>query len=190
MSSRNSKPRQICVFCGAKNGASSDYTEFAEHLGAELTRQGIGLVYGGSRLGLMGSIARAVLAEGGSVVGIIPAHLVEKEKAAGANTQLYVVKTMHERKSLMYHLSDGFVALPGGFGTMDELLEIATWAKLSLHDKPIALANVGGYFESMLEWFDRAVADGFVTAEERRVVRSADTVEGILDHLHAKVAVP
>jgi cytokinin riboside 5'-monophosphate phosphoribohydrolase len=180
-------PSQICVFCGAKSGLFDGYTDFAERLGTELARQGIGLVYGGSRLGLMGTIAQAVLAEGGVVTGIIPAHLVDKEKVAGSNTQLYVVKNMHERKSLMYRLSDGFVALPGGFGTMDELLEIATWAKLNLHSKPITLANVGGYFESMLEWFDRAVADGFLTPGDRRLVRSADTVDGVLDQLRAEV---
>ncbi|MFI5587253.1 TIGR00730 family Rossman fold protein [Amycolatopsis sp. NPDC051758] len=187
MHSRNRKPAQICVFCGAKSGTFDGYTEFAERLGTELARQDIGLVYGGSRLGLMGSIAQAVLAEGGAVTGIIPAHLIEKEKAAGGNTQLFVVKSMHERKNLMYRLSDGFVALPGGFGTMDELLEIATWAKLSLHTKPITVANVDGYFDSVLTWFDRAVTDGFVGADERGLVRSAETVDEVLEHLHAGV---
>ncbi|HEX5406636.1 MAG TPA: TIGR00730 family Rossman fold protein [Pseudonocardiaceae bacterium] len=173
----------ICVFCGARNGTRGDYTDFAEQLGKELARQGVGLVYGGSERGLMGSLARATLDAGGHVIGIIPADLVEKEKAAGASTELYVVSNMHQRKSLMYRLAAGFVALPGGFGTMDELLEIATWAKLGLHSKPIALANVGGYFDPLVNWFDRAVQDGFVDPAERQLVRTLDTVDEVLDHL-------
>jgi uncharacterized protein (TIGR00730 family) len=184
--SQKCKPTRICVFCSANSGGAGGYTEFAERLGTAMAWQGIGLVWGGSRQGLMGSIARAAQIAGGWVTGIILADSVDKERAAGPNTELYVAKTMHERKSLMYQLSDGFVVLPGGFGTMEQFLEITAWAKLGRHRKPITLANVGGYFDAVLEWLDRAVADGFVTAGERRLVRSADTSEEVLGQLRSE----
>ena len=175
--------RSICVFCGSRPGARPEYLACARRLGEVLASRGLRLVYGGSTVGLMGALADAALARGGEVVGVIPRSLVEREIAHLGLTELRVVGTMHERKALMAHLSDAFVALPGGFGTWDELFEIVTWAQLGLHHKPAGLLNVAGYFEPMLEMVRRAVAEGFIAPENEALLRSADEPELLVDLL-------
>jgi uncharacterized protein (TIGR00730 family) len=157
--------RRICVFCGASAGAAPGYAQTASALGTELAGRGIGVVYGGGRLGLMGVVADSALAAGGEVVGVIPRGLVDRELAHGGLTELHVVKTMHERKALMNELSDGFVTLPGGLGTLEEVAEVVSWAQLGLHAKPIGVLNVAGYFDGLVDWLARAVSDGFVRPE-------------------------
>jgi uncharacterized protein (TIGR00730 family) len=180
MSEQARSVRRICVFCGARPGNLADYTDSARALGQALVEKGIGLVYGGSGLGMMAVLAETVLDGGGDVIGVIPHHLIEQEKMAGRTTQLYVVKSMHDRKSLMYRLADAFVALPGGYGSMDELMETLTWSKLRLHDKPIAMMNVRGFYDPLIQWFDRARESGFIGIDDRELVQIADSVEGVL----------
>lgn len=175
--------RSICVFCGSRPGARPEYLAQARRLGEVLAERGLRLVYGGSSVGLMAALADAARARGGEVVGVIPRNLVEREIAHLGLTELRVVETMHERKALMAQLSDAFVAMPGGFGTWDELFEIVTWAQLGLHHKPAGLLNVAGYFEPMLEMIRRAVAEGFVTPENGALLRSAEEPEPLVDLL-------
>ena len=171
---------RICVFCGANPGLRPAYADAARELGTELARARIELVFGGGRVGLMGVIADATLAVGGRAIGVIPRSLVAREVAHEGLSEQHVVETMHERKALMVRLSDAFVALPGGFGTLDELCEVLTWAQLGFHAKPIALLNVEGYFDPLLSMFDRAVDDGFVQASMRTLVREATTPRAVL----------
>ena len=172
--------RRLCVFCGSSVGNRATYADSARLLGRELAARHVGLVYGGGHIGLMGVLADAALAGGGEVIGVIPQALVDRELAHKGLTELRVVGTMHERKALMADLSDGFIALAGGFGTADELMEILTWAQLGLHDKPIALLNVAGYFDPVLTWLDRAVEEGFVRAEHRDLLGHAESVEELI----------
>jgi hypothetical protein len=162
--------QRMCVFCGANSGNSSRYVEAAHELGAELARRGIELVYGGGNIGLMGAVADGTLASGGRVIGVIPRALVERELAHRGASEMHVVETMHQRKALMAQLSDAFVALPGGFGTLDELCEVLTWSQLGFHAKPIALFDVDGYWEPLAAMFDRAVERGFLSPEKRKLV--------------------
>jgi uncharacterized protein (TIGR00730 family) len=152
----------VCVFCGSARGARAEYVAAARRVGAALARSGLGLVYGGGRVGLMGVVADAALAEGGRVVGVIPEPLAREEIAHDGLTELHVVPGMHERKALMARRSAGFLMLPGGIGTFEEFFEILTWAALGLHRKPIGVLNVGGYFAPLLRLLDHAVAEGFV----------------------------
>jgi uncharacterized protein (TIGR00730 family) len=175
--------RRLCVFCGSSVGARAEYAESARGLGRALAGRDLGLVYGGGHIGLMGVLADAVLGAGGRVFGVIPQSMVESELAHPGLTELHVVATMHQRKALMADLADGFLALPGGFGTADELFEILTWSQLGLHAKPIGLLNVAGYFDALLAWLDRAVADGFLRPEHRRLVAEAGEPEELLDRL-------
>ena len=154
--------RSLCVFCGASPGSDPRHVELAREVGRGLAERGIGLVYGGGRVGLMGALADAALAGGGEVTGIIPRRLVDRELAHQGVTSLVVVETLHERKAEMARLADGFIALPGGLGTLEELAEVASWAQLGLHAKPIGLLGVGDYWAALLAWLDRAVAEGFV----------------------------
>jgi len=172
--------RSICVFCGSAPGARPIYSEAARELGTALARSGTTLVYGGGRLGLMGIVADAALQAGGRVVGVIPRMLIERELAHPNLTRQHVVTTMHERKTLMAEMSDGFVGLPGGMGTFDELVEIVTWAQLGLHAKPVVLANIDNYFAPLYAMLDNAVAEGFVTAESRSRWRNAETVTSVM----------
>ena len=174
---------RICVFCGANPGLRPAYAEAARELGRELARARIELVFGGGRVGLMGVIADATLAAGGRAIGVIPRSLVLREVAHEGLSEQHVVESMHERKALMVRLSDAFVALPGGFGTFDELCEVLTWAQLGFHAKPIALLNVGAYFDPLLAMFDRAVLDGFVQAPMRALVREGRSPAEILSML-------
>jgi uncharacterized protein (TIGR00730 family) len=172
--------RSVCVFCGSAPGARPSYSRAAEDLGAALARAGITLVYGGGRLGLMGIVADATLKAGGRVIGVIPRMLIERELAHPSLTRQHVVDTMHERKTLMADMSDGFIGLPGGMGTFDELVEIVTWAQLGLHAKPVILANIDNYFAPMYAMLDYAVQEKFVTAESRARWRNADSVVGVM----------
>jgi uncharacterized protein (TIGR00730 family) len=162
--------RRLAVFCGSNPGARPEYVEAARSLGKLLCERGIGVVYGGSSVGLMAALADTMVAEHGDVIGVIPRMLVEREVANRALTDLRVVESMHERKALMAELADGFVALPGGIGTLEEFFEIWTWAQLGMHDKPCALLNVAGYFDPLLEFLDRAVAEKFVREVHRKMV--------------------
>jgi uncharacterized protein (TIGR00730 family) len=173
----------LCVFCGSKAGDGDAYAGAARQLGGLLVGRGLGLVFGGGHVGLMGVLADAVLAAGGQAVGVIPKALVDRELAHGALTRLHVVATMHERKALMADLSDGFVALPGGFGTADELFEILTWAQLGLHAKPVGLLNVAGFFRPLLAWLDHTVATGFLRPRHRQLLLEAEAPGRLLDQL-------
>jgi uncharacterized protein (TIGR00730 family) len=154
--------RRVCVFCGSSSGKRTEYTEAAIKLGCEMAQQNIGLVYGGGDVGLMGVIADTVMSEGGEVIGVIPQFLAQREIAHKDLTELRIVDSMHERKALMSELSDGFVALPGGIGTFEELIEVLTWQQLGVQAKPCAVLNTCGYFEHMLEQLDHAVDEEFL----------------------------
>jgi uncharacterized protein (TIGR00730 family) len=175
--------RRLCVFCGSSAGGQPEYAEAAREFGALLARQGLGLVYGGGHVGLMGVLADAVLGGGGEVIGVIPQALVERELAHPGLTELRVVGTMHQRKALMADLADGFAALPGGYGTGDELFEILTWAQLGLHTRPIGLLNTAGYFDALLAWLDQMVREQFLRPEHRRLLLTADSPAALLDLL-------
>lgn len=188
---RDWQPRRLCVFCGSARGRRPEYAAAAVALGRLLAARGIGLVYGGGNIGLMGLVADACLTAGGEVTGIIPESLMRKEVGHLALTQLEVVDSMHTRKARMAELADGFVALPGGFGTFEELCEILTWGQLGFHDKPVGLVNVAGYFAPLLALCDQAVAEGFMRPEHRRLLQDAATPEAVLTAMaaHEPVAV-
>jgi len=175
--------RSVCVFCGSAPGVRPSYSDAARELGVALAHRGITLVYGGGRLGLMGIVADAVLQAGGRVIGVIPSMLIEREVAHPNLTRQHVVATMHERKTLMAEMSDGFVGLPGGMGTFDELVEIVTWAQLGLHAKPVILANIDNYYAPMYAMLDNAVTEGFVTPVSRARWRNAETVTAVMQIL-------
>ncbi len=172
---------RLCVFCGSKTGDKEIYAAGARRLGEVMAKRSIGLVYAGGHIGLMGILADAVLATGGEAIGVIPQNMIDEEK-------LHVVGTMHQRKALMADLADGFAALPGGFGTADELFEILTWAQLRYHAKPVGLLNVDGFFDSLLAWLDRAVQDEFLKSKHRRLLIEAKEPEELLDRLWANHA--
>jgi uncharacterized protein (TIGR00730 family) len=175
--------RRICVFCGSSSGRGGEYRAAAEQLAAELVARDLGLVYGGGNVGLMGVVADAVLERGGDVVGVIPQALVDREIAHRSLADLRVVGSMHERKALMASLADGFVALPGGFGTLEEFCEVVTWSQLGLHRKHCGLLNVRGYYDPLLALFDRAVAEGFLKAQNRAIVIDAADPAVLLDRM-------
>jgi uncharacterized protein (TIGR00730 family) len=184
--------RRVCVFCGSSPGRRPDYRDAARALGTELAGRGIDLVYGGAHVGLMGIVADACRAAGGEVTGVIPASLVEAEVAHTGLDDLRVVGSMHERKALLSELSDGFVALPGGFGTFEEFCEVVTWSQLGLHQppKPCGLLDVAGFFGPLIALFDGAVDEGFVRPEHRGLVLVASAPGEILDALAAWDAPP
>ncbi len=162
--------KRICVFCGSNVGARSEYRAAAADLGSYLAERGIGLVYGGGNVGLMGTVADAAIAAGGKVIGVIPQAIVDRELAHRGVTELRIVRSMHERKALMADLSDGFIALPGGFGTFEEFCEVLTWSQLGIHKKPCGLLNVAEYYTPLLTMFDHAVNERFVRPENRGLV--------------------
>ncbi len=170
----------LCVYCGSNVGTSPAYIEAAVDLGTAMAAQGIRLVYGGGRLGLMGAVADAVLAGGGSVVGVIPQSLVDAEIAHAGLTELEVAESMHTRKARMAELADGFIALAGGFGTFEELLEVLTWNQLGYIRKPVVLFDVDGFYTPLIELFDRAVDAGFVRAEHAALAQRGTTVPEVL----------
>ena len=175
--------KRICVFCGANAGSRPDYRAVAEEMGAELARRNIGLVYGGGNIGLMGALADAVLDAGGEAVGVIPEHLLGREVGHSGLTKLHVVRSMHERKALMADLSDAFIALPGGFGTLEEFCEVLTWAQLGLHAKPCGVLNCLGYYSPLLAMFDHAVNERFLKPENRRLVLARESAAELLEAL-------
>ncbi len=172
--------KRIAVFCGARGGRNGVYLPLAAEVGATLAKRGIGVVFGGGQVGMMGALANAALAAGGEVIGVIPDSLATAEIAHRGVTQLHVVRTMHERKALIVDLSDGFIALPGGFGTMDEFFEIVTWRQLEIHDKPIGLLNHEGYYDRLIALFDAMLEDGMVLARTRSLLATAPTVDALL----------
>jgi uncharacterized protein (TIGR00730 family) len=178
---------RLCVYCGSSSGSNPVYLSAARELGDLLVQQEIGLVYGGSSLGIMGAIADTMLEGGGNVTGIIPNALHGKEIAHTGLTELHVVDSMHERKSLMAVLSDGFIAMPGGFGTLEEIIEVITWGQLGFHEKPCGLLNVAGYFDQLLAFLDHSQAQGFLHAEHRRILLVADEPAGLLEQFAAYV---
>jgi uncharacterized protein (TIGR00730 family) len=175
--------RKLCVFCGSSVGNDPVYRSAAQSLGRMLVRRGVGLVYGGGSVGLMGVLADSVLEGGGEVTGVIPSALATKEVQHTGLTETHVVDNMHARKAMMNELSDAFVALPGGYGTLEELFEVVTWAQLGLHDKPIGLLNVVGYFDGLLGCIDSAVAEGFIKPEHRRLLVAGSEPDALLDAL-------
>jgi len=172
--------KRICVFCGSSPGARPEYARAARQVGTFLAQRKIGLVFGGGRVGMMGQLARAALENNGEVIGVIPRELNEKKVAFSGLSDLRVVESMHERKALMAGLADGFVALPGGLGTLEEIFEILTWAQLGMHQKPCGLLNVAGYFTPLLAFLDRVVVEGFLDAAHRSMILTSEYPEELL----------
>jgi uncharacterized protein (TIGR00730 family) len=172
--------RRICVFCGSSQGSRPEYRTAAEEMGRELVRRNVGLVYGGGKVGLMGVIADAVLKAGGEAVGVIPEHIMSREIGHEGLTKLHVVQSMHERKALMADLSDAFIAMPGGFGTLEEFCEVVTWTQLGLHAKPCGILNVLGYYTPLLAMFDHAVEERFLKPENRCLVLARESAAELL----------
>jgi len=175
-----------CVFCGSSAGTNPVYRAAATELGTALAQAGIELVYGGGHVGLMGAVADAVLAAGGTAIGVIPKTLAEREVAHTGLTELHVVESMHDRKALMAELSDGFVALPGGFGTFEEFCEVVTWVQLAIHVKPCHLLDVNGYYEPLIALFDRAVDEGFVNVRNRLIIQVDRTIPEFMASIRGK----
>ena len=175
--------KTVGVFCGSSSGKNSSYTAAAKHLGKLLAERGLTLVYGGGNVGLMGEIANSVLAHGGKAIGVIPQFLVEKELAHEKLSEVRIVESMHERKAIMAELADGFIALPGGFGTLEETVEVLTWAQLGLHGKPIGLLNIDRYFNSLYEFFKHMVDQEFLHPEYKDMILIKDDAAEILDSL-------
>ncbi len=172
--------RSICVFCGSSSGSRPEYRQAAVALGRTIASRQIRLVYGGGNVGLMGTIAHAVLEAGGEAVGVIPDVLLAKEVGHNALTELHVVRNLHERKAMMADLADAFIALPGGFGTFEEFCEVITWSQLSLHQKPCALLNVAGYWDPLVRMFDHAVEEGFLKPQNRGIVLVDNDIDALL----------
>lgn len=174
---------RFCVFCGSSVGARPAYAATAQELGELMARRGIGLVFGGGRVGLMGTIADTVLAHGGEAIGVIPDGLMRREIGHRGVTKLHVVNTMHQRKAMMADISDAFIALPGGYGTLEEFAEIVTWSQLGIQRKPCALLNVEGYWDGLLAVVDHAVREDFVRPENRQLILVGNTPAEVLDQI-------
>ncbi len=175
--------RRLAVYCGSRSGHAPEHGQVARALGRAMARRGVGLVYGAAQIGLMGTIADAVLAADGEVIGVIPEALMDAEVAHHQLTRLEVVADMHVRKARMIELADAMVALPGGLGTLEELFEALTWLQLRFHSKPCALLNVAGYYDHLLQFLDGAVADGCVAAKHRGLLKVHQDPERLLDEL-------
>ena len=171
---------KIALFCGARLGHDPTYAEMARSVARTLTRRGIGIVYGGGNIGLMGEIAEAAIQAGGEIIGIIPRSMVEEELAHHGITRLEIVSSMHQRKARIEELSDAFIALPGGYGTLDELFEIITWRQLKLHSKPIGLLNHRGFYDHLVGFIDKACEEGFVPGKNRDLLIVANDLESLL----------
>lgn len=176
---------RICVFCGSSMGARPAYAAAAKKLGELMAQRGIGLVFGGTCIGLMGTVADAVLAGGGEAIGVIPGGLMQREIAHRGLTKLHVVESMHQRKALMADLSDAFIALPGGYGTLEEFAEIVTWSQLGIQIKPCSLLNIERYWDGLLAFLDHAVAENFVRPENRSMIVVGNTPEEILEKIQS-----
>lgn len=181
------KKKRICVYCGSRFGNGPRYQKLAEDLARALVARGLDLVYGGGRVGLMGVVSSTVMASGGQVFGVIPDGLFGKEVADTNLTDLQVVGSMHERKALMENLSDGFLAIPGGWGTLDELFEILTWSQIGIHQKPVAILNAGGFYDPMLKQIELMVQEGFVDPKYLPLLKVGRTIDEVLDLLTANL---
>ena len=177
--------QRVCVFCGASSGARAAYADAARAFGVAAARRGLGVVYGGGRVGLMGALAEGALGVGGEVIGVIPQELVDRELAHGGLSELRVVGSLHERKAMMAELADGFAALPGGFGTLDELLEQLTWSQLGLHSKPVGLLDVADYWHPLIALARHATEEGFVREADLASIAVAADADALLDRLAA-----
>ncbi len=177
--------RSLCVFCGSSSGWNTDYITAAGHMGRRIAERGLTLVYGGAKVGLMGAVADAALNAGGEVIGVLPEALQRKELAHTGLTRLEVVSSMHERKARMAELSDGFIALPGGAGTLEEIFEIWTWGQLGFHGKPAGFLNVAGYYDKLAEFLDHTVTEAFVKPVHRDMLMFDDNPETLLDGMAA-----
>jgi uncharacterized protein (TIGR00730 family) len=175
----------ICVYCGSNPGARAEYRDAARQLGEFLAGRGIRLIYGGGSVGLMGAVAEAAMQAGGEVIGVIPSALDRREISNRRITELRVVASMHERKALMNELSDGFIALPGGYGTFEELCEMLTWSQLGIHRKPIGLFNIAGYYDTFLAMLDHAVAERFLHPDHRALLLSGDQPAALLSRMES-----
>ena len=184
------KLRRICVYCGSTTGTRPTFAMAAAGLGQLLAREGVGIVYGGASVGLMGIVADAALAAGGEVIGVLPDKLFEREVAHAGLTELHLVSSMHERKALMSELADAFVALPGGYGTIEEVVEAVTWTQLGIHSKPVGLLDVDGYFEHLVAFLDRGVADGLLRPESRELLLCDDDPARLLERLRSEPPPP
>ncbi len=173
--------KSVCVFCGSSSGTRPEYEEAARGLGKAIAGQGLALVYGGARVGLMGRVADAALEAGGKVIGVLPRSLQEKELAHEGLSELHIVASMHERKAMMAEKSDAFAALPGGAGTMEELFEVWTWGQLGYHNKPCGFLNIAGFYDQLLAFLDYQTAEGFMKPVMRAMVQTADTPEALLE---------
>lgn len=173
--------QRICVYCGANPGNDPAFQAAAQELAQELAQRGLGLVYGGASVGLMGILADTMLAAGGEVIGVIPRVLVDREVAHPGLTELHQVDSMHQRKATMAELADGFIALPGGFGTLEELFEMLTWGQLGLHRKPCGLLNINGYYQGLVDFLDHAVAAGLLMEDNRRMLLQSEQPSQLLD---------
>jgi uncharacterized protein (TIGR00730 family) len=175
--------QRVCIFCGSSTGVRPEYRAAAEEVAIQLAKRDVGIVFGGGCVGLMGIVADTALAHGGHVTGVIPSAMVTREIAHRGLPDLRIVASMHERKALMASLSDAFIALPGGFGTFEEFCEVVTWTQLGLHRKPCGLLNIAGYYDPLVGLFDRAVADGFITPENRQIVVSDSDPAALIERL-------
>ncbi len=173
----------VCVFCGSSDGAQPEYKQAATHLGATLAAKGHGLVYGGASVGLMGAVADAVLAGGQKAVGVLPEGLAKRELEHKQLTELHIVDSMHTRKAMMADLSDAFIVLPGGIGTLEEMFEVWTWAQLGIHNKPLGLLNVNHYYNGLTSFLDHVTTEGFMGSAQRRNLLHATTAEELIDEL-------
>ena len=185
----NNPERRICVFTGSRDGSHPGYAEAARQLGRELVERNYGLVYGGGNVGLMKVIADTVLEQGGYVTGVIPDSLVSREVAHRGLSDLRIVQSMHERKAMMAELSDGFIAMPGGIGTMEEFFEVLSWAQLGIHRKPCGLLNTGGYYDPLIEFLNRAVAHDFLKPKHRSLLIVANEPPEILSRFEAFIKI-
>lgn len=180
---KQSKFNKICVFCGSSSGKKTSYKDAATELGKELVSRNIGLVYGGGSIGLMGLVAQAVYTGGCHVLGVIPRTLMLREITGETVGEVKAVANMHQRKAEMARHSDAFIALPGGYGTLEELLEVITWAQLGIHDKPVGLLNVDGYYNCLLSFIDKAVEEGFISPNARHIIVSSPTARELMNKL-------
>lgn len=180
--------QRICVFCGSRSGRNPAYPEAAKQLAAALARRGIGIVYGGASIGIMGALADTALDQGVEVTGVIPGHLMDRERSHRNLTELHIVESMHERKALMGSLSDGFIALPGGLGTLEEFFEVLTWNQLGIHAKPCGLLNVDGFYDSLTSFLDHTVCEEFVPEAHRSFLLVGREPDPLLDDMQRRFA--
>ena len=181
--------RRVAVYCGSVGGVGNQYLDTAREVGTYLANNGIDVVYGGGRVGMMGAVANAALDAGGKVYGVIPEKLKTREIAHDGLTELHVVDGMHPRKTMMASMADAFIALPGGWGTLEEIFEVVTWTQLNYHKKPVGLLNVRGYYDHLIAFLDHAAAEGFIRAMHRPLLSSANSLPELLDRM-SKTVVP